>query len=159
MTQGKPMKLIFDFAMPMMIGSLFQQLYNTVDAVIMGKYEGPDALASIAAAFPLMFFMMSAITGMTMGVSVIISQLYGAGDQEQLKKAVSTSMIFLVGMSVVITAVGLVIIIKELTFDKEMFRHIVSFSVPTAIQQSIVSLEMMSVQGTLNGPKRACGEP
>lgn len=42
---------------------------------------------------------------------------------------------------------GLVIIIKELTFDKEMFRHIVSFSVPTAIQQSIVSLEMMSVQG------------
>ena len=63
MTQGKPMKLIFDFAMPMMIGSLFQQLYNTVDAVIMGKYEGPDALASIAAAFPLMFFMMSAITG------------------------------------------------------------------------------------------------
>lgn len=68
-------------------------------------------------------------------------------------------MIFLVGMSAVITAVGLVIIIKELTFDKEMFRHIVSFSVPTAIQQSIVSLEMMSVQGTLNGPKRACGEP
>ena len=159
MTQGKPMKLIFDFARPMMIGSLFQQLYNTVDAVIMGKYEGPDALASIAAAFPLMFFMMSAITGMTMGVSVIISQLYGAGDQEQLKKAVSTSMIFLVGMSAVITAVGLVIIIKELTFDKEMFRHIVSFSVPTAIQQSIVSLGMMSVQGTLNGPKRACGEP
>lgn len=153
------MKLVFDFAMPMMIGSLFQQLYNTVDAVIMGKYEGPDALASIAAAFPLMFFMMSAITGMTMGVSVIISQLYGAGDQEQLKKAVSTSMIFLVGMSAVITAVGLVIIIKELTFDKEMFRHIVSFSVPTAIQQSIVSLGMMSVQGTLNGPKRACGEP
>lgn len=53
-----------------------------------------------------MFFMMSAITGMTMGVSVIISQLYGAGDQEQLKKAVSTSMIFLVGMSAVITARG-----------------------------------------------------
>lgn len=71
------------------------------------------------AAFPLMFFMMSAITGMTMGVSVIISQLYGAGDQEQLKKAVSTSMIFLVGMSAVITAVGLVIIIKELTFVRK----------------------------------------
>ncbi len=258
MTQGKPMKLVFGFAMPMMIGSLFQQLYNTVDAVIVGKYEGPDALAAIGAAFPLMFFMMSVIIGMTMGVSVIISQLYGAGDRNGLQKAVSTSMIFLVGMSVVMTAVGLVIIdpllaltrtpadihllcadylrvivwggvfnvlynaytailrgmgdsktpvlflaaaalsnivldlifvvqfrmgvkgvaiatvmaqaisailcvvyssvkipilrlrLKELTFDKEMFRHIVSFGVPTAIQQSIVSLGMMSVQGLVN---------
>ena len=64
----------------MILASVFQQMYNAVDSIIVGQFVGANALAAVGAAFPAMFLAMSVLIGITMGVQIIISQLFGAGE-------------------------------------------------------------------------------
>lgn len=114
MTTGSPVKHVLTFAMPMMLASIFQQLYNTVDSIIVGRFVGPNALAAVGAAFPAMFFAMSFILGITIGVQIIISQLFGAGDHERLKATFATSLISLMVMVVIAGVVGQLITVPLL---------------------------------------------
>jgi len=107
MTKGSETKHIIVFAVPMFIGNIFQQLYNMVDAIVVGKFIGKDALASVGTSFPIMFFLVAMVMGLSMGASVIISQLYGAGHYKKVKHAVSTTFMFLLICAVVITIAGL----------------------------------------------------
>jgi putative MATE family efflux protein len=107
MTRGSEAKLIFYFTIPMFIGNVFQQLYNMVDALVVGRYVGRSALAAVGTSFPVMFLLISFVMGLTMGVSVIISQLFGAQETEKLKRAISTTIIFLTISAVVLTFIGL----------------------------------------------------
>ena len=61
MTQGNPMKLIFTFAVPMLIGNIFQQLYNMVDSIVVGQFVGANALAAVGSSFPIIFLLISMI--------------------------------------------------------------------------------------------------
>ena len=106
MTTGSPTKHVVAFAIPMILGGIFQQLYNTVDSVIVGRYVGANALAAVGAAFPAMFFFVSFIMGLTIGVQIIVSQLFGAGDHERLKRTFSTSIIALTAMILVSSVIG-----------------------------------------------------
>lgn len=94
MTQGNPMKLIFTFAVPMLIGNIFQQLYNMVDSIVVGQFVGANALAAVGSSFPIIFLLISMIMGLTMGGGIIISQLYGAKQMEKVRRAISTALIF-----------------------------------------------------------------
>ena len=107
MSHGSEAKLILFFTVPMFVGNVFQQLYNMVDAVVVGRYIGRSALAAVGTSFPVMFLLISFVMGLTMGVSVLISQLFGAQEMEKLKRAVSTTLIFLTACAVVLTFVGL----------------------------------------------------
>ena len=88
LTQGNETKSILLFAVPMMIGNLFQQVYNIVDTIIVGKYVGAGALAAVGSSYTLMVFLTSIILGLCMGSGVVFSQLFGARQAEKLKHAI-----------------------------------------------------------------------
>ena len=95
MTVGKPSKLILKFALPMLAGSIFQQLYNVVDSIIVGRFIGKEALAGVGASFPVIFVLISMIIGLAMGVTIIISQYFGAKNITKVKRAIDTMFITL----------------------------------------------------------------
>ena len=78
LTVGSPLKLIITFAIPMIVGNLFQQLYNLVDSIVVGQFIGKNALAAVSSAYTVMVFVTSVIIGLCMGASVLFSQLFGA---------------------------------------------------------------------------------
>ena len=108
MTKGNEGKLIFYFTLPMLIGNIFQQLYNTVDSAIVGKFLGKDALGAVGASFPIMFLLISLVIGFTMGSSVLISQYFGAKDFDKLKKTIDTTYIVIFFSSIAITFIGII---------------------------------------------------
>lgn len=109
MTKGSPAKLILLFTIPMLIGSVFQQLYNVADSLIVGNFLGKTALAAVGASFPVMFLLIALAMGATMGITVMISQFYGARNYEKVKVCIETAYFFLVIMAVILTAVGLLL--------------------------------------------------
>ncbi len=106
-TTGNEAKHIFRFALPMLVGNIFQQLYNVVDSIIVGRYLGEKALAAVGASFPIIFMIVALILGIGIGSSVIISQYFGAKDFKKLKRAADTTYIFLFFAGILITVIGL----------------------------------------------------
>ena len=87
MTQGNPLPIILKFVFPIFLGFVFQQFYNMVDTVIVGRYVSPGALAAVGSTGTIMFMIMGLANGMTTGYTVLISQRYGAGDPEGTRRA------------------------------------------------------------------------
>ena len=108
-TTGSPMKTIFLFAIPMLIGNIFQQLYSTVDTIIVGNFEGAHAIAAVSASTAIQFLLVSIAMGFTSGMSVVISQVYGARDYERMKRVFSTGFIFVIIVALVLAVVGNII--------------------------------------------------
>jgi putative MATE family efflux protein len=94
LTRGNELKVIFFFSLPMLIGNVFQQLYNTVDSIVVGNFIGKGALAAVGASFPIIFLLVALVMGITMGSTIIIAQYYGARDMEKVKKAIHTTYIY-----------------------------------------------------------------
>ncbi|GLC32780.1 MATE family efflux transporter [Clostridium omnivorum] len=105
MTEGSTSKILITFAIPMVLGNIFQQLYNTTDAIIVGRLIGKNALASVGVANPIMSIAIFFIFGICIGTSVLMSQLFGAGKYNALKREVSTALIvgtlFSIAMSII----------------------------------------------------------
>ncbi len=110
LSEGPVGKQIFLFALPMLLGNVFQQLYNIVDTIIIGRYIGTDALAAAGASFPVIFVLISLVIGITTGTTIIISQYFGARDFEAVKRAIDTAFIFLFFASLVLTLLGVLTI-------------------------------------------------
>ena len=106
MTQGSISKLLFAFAVPLMLGNLFQQLYNTVDSLIVGNFVSKQALAAVGCTGPIINTLIGLFSGLAAGASVVISQYYGAKDEEKLGKAVHTTVMLTLVTCVVLTVVG-----------------------------------------------------
>lgn len=108
LTTGKEGKLIFQFAAPMLIGNLFQQLFSIIDTIIVGNFIGKQALAAVGASFPIIFMMVSLMIGLVMGTTVVISQYFGAKDLVRVKRAIDTMYVYSAGASLIITVAGLI---------------------------------------------------
>lgn len=109
LSYGNEGRLIFRFAIPMLLGNVFQQLYNVVDSVIVGKYIGKTALAAVGTSSPIIFLLVSFIIGITMGFTIVISQYFGAKDIVKVKKAINTLYIFLFFTSAFMSVAGILI--------------------------------------------------
>ncbi len=109
MTVGSPSRILFFFAMPMILGNLFQQLYNIVDSVVVGNFVGENALAAVGASYPITFLFVAIAIGASMGCSVVISQFFGAKRYGEMKTAIYTSLFSIGGLGVVLMGVGLLI--------------------------------------------------
>jgi len=107
LTVGKEGKQILNFALPMLAGNVFQQLYNVVDSIIIGKVLGKEALAAVGANFPLIFALISFVVGIAIGATVIIAQYFGAKEMDKVKRTIDTLYIFLFFAAIVITTVGI----------------------------------------------------
>lgn len=117
LTVGNEGKLILNFALPMLLGNVFQQMYNVVDSIIIGKFLGTEALAAVGASFPLIFTMIAFIIGITIGSTIVISQYFGAKQMDKVKRAIDTLYIFMFFASIALTAVGIF-------FSDDIFRLI-----------------------------------
>nr|HPH00542.1 MATE family efflux transporter [Tenuifilaceae bacterium] len=106
-TTGSETQHILRFATPMLIGDIFQQLYNVVDSIIVGRFIGDKALAAVGASFPVIFVIIALVLGIGIGSTVVISQYFGARNFDMVKRAANTIYIFLLISGVVVTAIGL----------------------------------------------------
>ncbi|HCT31368.1 MAG TPA: MATE family efflux transporter [Bacteroidales bacterium] len=107
LTKGNEAKLIFQFAVPMLLGNVFQQLYQVVNSIIVGRYLGEKALAAVGASFPIIFTLIALIIGFGIGASVVISQYFGARDYEKVRRASDTINIFLFFAGIGLSLIGI----------------------------------------------------
>ncbi|NLV19788.1 MAG: MATE family efflux transporter [Bacteroidetes bacterium] len=114
LTNGHEGKLIFRFAAPMLIGNIFQQLFNVVDSVVVGNFIGKEALAAVGASFPIIFMLISLIIGLVMGITVVISQYFGAKDYVRVKRAIDTMYIYTFFAGIIATTAGLLLTVPLL---------------------------------------------
>ena len=108
MTTGNPIKLILTFSIPLLIGNIFQQFYNMADTVIVGRFLGVNALAAVGSTGSLVFLVNGFVIGLTSGFAVLISQKFGANDNEGVKKAFFSSLILSSIMTILVTAISVV---------------------------------------------------
>jgi len=108
LTVGKEGKLIFQFAAPMLLGNIFQQLFSIIDSIIVGNFVGKEALAAVGASFPVIFVTISMIIGLVMGTTVVISQYFGAKNFVKVKRAIDTMYIYSSIAAVIATIAGLI---------------------------------------------------
>jgi len=101
MTSGNPARLLILFAIPLLIGNVFQQAYNLADSIIVGKYVGSAALAAIGSTGSITFLFFSVCNGISTGAGVVTSQFFGAGDERQIKRAIANSAYIMFSISVV----------------------------------------------------------
>lgn len=106
LTVGKPRKVIFSFAMPMLLSMVFQQIYSIVDSIIAGNFINENALAAVGASSPIVNIYIAIASGLSMGCSVIVSQIFGTRHYARLRSAISTSIITVTIASVLFTVIG-----------------------------------------------------
>ena len=111
MTQGTEWKLILRFALPLVAGNILQQLYNAVDGIVVGNFagNGENALAAVGTCAPVTMIFIAFALGMSTGCSILISQLYGARRYNEMRQAVSTSLILVGAIGLGLSVVGSVI--------------------------------------------------
>lgn len=109
MTQGRPARLILSFALPLMLGNMFQQMYVMVDTMVVGKFVGVDALASLGAADWLNWLVIGLVQGLTQGFSIQISQRFGAEDWDGLNRAITGTILLSGAVGAVLTAAALLL--------------------------------------------------
>ena len=107
LTRGTPWKLIVQFALPIMLGNLLQQLYNTADTIIVGNFEGQQALSSVGACTSLTILFTALALGFSIGAGVLISQYFGAGRMQELRRYAATSIVLMLAMGLVMSVIGL----------------------------------------------------
>jgi putative MATE family efflux protein len=109
LTEGNETRAIVGFAIPMLIGNVFQQLYTMVDSIVVGQGVGKEALGAIGASFPIIFLMVSMIMGVTMGATIMLSQFFGAKEHAKLRRTMDTAYIFLFVASIVVSIAGVLL--------------------------------------------------
>ena len=108
MTSGSIMRHLILFSVPLLIGNVFQQLYNTVDSVVVGNYVGKHALAAVGSVAPIINMLIGFFTGFATGAGVLISRYYGAHENENVHKAVQTTIALTIVLSVALSVLGVV---------------------------------------------------
>lgn len=124
MTEGSIWKKILFFSIPLILGNLFQQLYNTVDSIIVGNYIGSEALAAVGSSGSIITLLIGFCIGASAGAGVVIAQFYGARDKEGVRKAVHTTIAIAIAAGAILTIVGIVttpLLLKAMGTPKEVF--------------------------------------
>jgi len=130
LTKGDEATTLITFALPLLLGNVFQQFYNMVDSFVVGRFVGTNALAAVGVSFPVIFLLVALIMGITMGSSVLISQFFGAKDEERLAYTISTSYIFLFLAGILMSILGFLavpLILNLLAVPEEIYAQAQSY--------------------------------
>jgi putative MATE family efflux protein len=106
-TTGNEGKLIFNFAIPMLVGNVFQQLYQVADSAIVGRFIGTEALSAVGNSMPVIFMLVSLMIGIGIGSTIIISQYFGAKNYDGVKKASDTMFVIMFFAAIILTIIGI----------------------------------------------------
>ena len=107
MTEGSEFRIIIGFTLPLLLGNLFQQFYNIVDSVIVGQYLGKNALAAVGATGSMTFLFYTLCLGLGAGTGILISQHFGAGNDQTVKKLIANSAYVILFFGIILTVVGI----------------------------------------------------
>lgn len=110
MTEGPIWKLLMRFSIPLLIGNLFQQFYNTVDSVVVGRFVGKEALAAVGSTANIINVLIGCSSGLAVGASVVVAQYFGARDKKGVEDAVHTIMLCTFGLCLVFTGIGILMV-------------------------------------------------
>ena len=108
MTSGNPTKLIISFAIPLLLGNIFQQLYNMVDTVIVGRFIGVNALAAVGSTGSINFLVLGFVLGLTQGLSILVAQYYGADNYKKIRKSITMSIYLYAIVGIIITVISVI---------------------------------------------------
>lgn len=154
MTEGNVTKNIFFFTIPIFLGNIFQQMYNTADAVIVGRFSGKEALAAVGTAGPIMNILIFFIVGFSLGSAILMAEFYGAEDIEKLKKEIATTIkagavfIFLLS-AVALFSVKYILILMNTPIEimemAEGYLRIIIIGLIFSFLYNILSAEMRAV--------------
>lgn len=154
MTKGNIPSQLIRFSIPLVLGNLFQLTYNAVDSIIVGRFAGEGALAAVGTANPVMSIVILGITGICIGASVIMSELFGAGNREKLKEEVSTVLIFGCFFSLIIAVLGflasggilrLLRVPEQILADSSMYLKLIFLGMPFTFFYNAVASALRSV--------------
>ena len=154
MTQGKPASLIFAFALPLMVGNVFQQLYTVVDTMVVGKALGVAALAALGAADWLNWMMLGIIQGFTQGFGILMAQEFGAGRYDNLRKSignaavlslVSSMVLLLAGQLLTRPVLNLLQTPPEILADTLLYLRIMYLGVPVVMAYNLLASILRSL--------------
>ncbi len=109
LTQGSSRKMLWAFSIPMLLSVMFQQMYNIADSIIAGRFIGEDALAAVGASYPITMIFMAVAVGSNIGCAVVVSRLFGGRQYGKLKTAICTIFFACIGVSIVMTVLGLLL--------------------------------------------------
>lgn len=126
MTEGNILKILITFAIPLFLGQLFQQLYNTVDTYVVGNYVSNDAFAAVGNTGPIINTLIGLFAGFSTGAGVVISQYFGAKQYENVRKAVNTTVLVTILLGIVFTFIGIAIVpfmLKLMKTPDEVFEE------------------------------------
>ncbi|MDL2232971.1 MATE family efflux transporter [Ruminococcaceae bacterium OttesenSCG-928-L11] len=153
MTEGAPAKKLLLFCIPLLLGNIMQQLYNTVDSMVVGRFVSSNALAAVGASGPIIHLMVAFFMGLSAGASILISQSFGAKEYKKLEDTIHTILSLTLIVSVVIAAVGAAIsplILRLLNTPEEVFPMANTYMIITFI--GIISLMLYNlINAVLHG--------
>ena len=130
MTEGPIWKKILYFSIPLILGNLFQQMYNTVDSIIVGNYIGSEALAAVGSSGSIINLLIGFCVGASAGAGVVISQYYGAQNKEGVRKAVHTTIAISIVAGLIMTVAGVLlvpVILRMMGTPAEVFKQAVIY--------------------------------
>lgn len=154
MTKGNIPRYLISFSIPLIIGNLLQLTYNAVDSIVVGQFAGKEALAAVGTANPVMNIVILGITGICIGASVLMSEFFGAGKDEELKKEISTTLIFGCFFSFLIVILGFIFskeilsllgVPKEILDAAALYLRIIFAAMPFTYLYNAVAAAMRSV--------------
>lgn len=116
LTEGTPWKRIVEFTIPMLIGNIAQQFYNTADSIIVGKYVGDNALAAVGSASPILNLLLVLFVGISVGAGIMVSQYFGAKDREKLSHTIGICITLTAIASIIIMIIGPIVTRPLLSF-------------------------------------------
>lgn len=126
MTKGSVLGQLVAFSVPLLIGNIFQQLYNTVDSVVVGNFVGKEALAAVGSVGPVINMLIGFFNGFATGAGVVISRHYGARQRENVRTAVQTTIAMTILMSIVLSVLGVVLtpaLLRMMQTPEEVLAH------------------------------------
>jgi putative MATE family efflux protein len=154
MTTGNIPRHLVSFSIPIILGNLLQLTYNAVDSIVVGQYVGKDALAAVGTANPVMNIVILGITGICIGASVLLSEFFGAGKHEELKRGISTTLLFGCFFSLFLVLIGLIFskgilsllgVPKEILDSAALYLRMIFVAMPFTYLYNAVSAAMRSV--------------
>ncbi len=154
MTKGNITSQLIRFSIPLVLGNFFQLTYNAVDSIIVGRFVGENALAAVGTANPVMNIVILGITGICIGASVLMSEFFGAGNHEKLKKEVATTLLFGCYFSLAIAVLGvffsglimrLLHVPEEIQKDGTLYLRVIFLGMPFTFFYNAVAAALRSV--------------
>ncbi|MDD4570213.1 MAG: MATE family efflux transporter, partial [Tepidanaerobacteraceae bacterium] len=116
MTVGTPWKRIVEFSIPMLIGNIAQQLYNTVDSIVIGRYVGDNALAAVGSALPVLHFLLVLFVAVATGAGIMVAQYFGAKNREKLSRSIGACITLTAIASAILMIIGPIVVRPMLVF-------------------------------------------